>query len=272
MFEPWLSARDAVSMRDAWSRLAPKRHELPDRGRQLTLHGAAELAAAMLGERASWIVECDRTTPDYHSAGASDVGFALDDAWDMTSECSVTWDVWERPGVQVVRIGAGSLSGPPEGGSHTVVRVYAGDRAASVVIDTNIVSTVGAVDLAPLDLLGYSGSFKLAEPATIELARGVLAHLAAEHDAHFDTSAQWPLAGGTSRQAFPDGERTVAITESGGHINQIRATAEPAWGTQIVVQINAYDGGTNGGVYLRLPTAAIDRVLARLGVLEGRSK
>lgn len=266
MIEAWLSARDAATVRAAWTALAPRRHELGSHPlRKLTLHGAARLAESMLGERPDWILDHMRLQhPDFQDGGVVEACY-FDDGWNSHNRCHTTWDIWERRdggrGLQLARIGAGSVpgEGQPAGSSITFVRVFDGDRAASIPIDTNHVSTIGDVDLGPLDLLDFWEYFYI-EPAKnqLETLRGIIAQLAGEIDAHYCTSPLWPSvrAGATT---FGDGERSIAFQEEP---HQTTGTVHGLpWGHSLVVHI-----GITSQSYVRgqLPDADIERVLARV--------
>jgi hypothetical protein len=280
MLERWLSARDANALRSAWIALAPRRHELSHPDRTLTVHGAAQLAAAMLGERADWIVDLVRRPADVQVNRVTDACF-VDDAWDVNGRCHETWELHEQRhgpvGVQVLIVGCGSVEGRPEGGSETVVRVFDRDRAASVRIGTNKVSTIGDIDLAPLDLYGFSQSFAITPTTSLlETLRGLIAQLAAELDAHYDTSPLWPSVGerkdeptfGDGERTFGDGERSLTIRIDPRWYNKTSVTVHGLpWGHSLEVYIQTHDNRTNGYLYGRLPNADIDRILARLGAI-----
>jgi hypothetical protein len=176
MFDRWLAARDAQAVRRAWTELSPRSHALAPPGRTFTLHGAALLAGAMLGERADWIVDVLGRQPDAQTSGAVDACF-LENAWDVNQPAHASWSIHEQRdgsrGVQVVIVGVGSLYGQPDGSSETVVRIFDRDRAVSVCIGSNRVATIGDVDIAPLDLLWFSESHAMD-------SAGLVAHLLAE--------------------------------------------------------------------------------------------
>jgi hypothetical protein len=265
--ERWLAARSAAALRLAWAELAPRRRDLAQRDRRLTLHGAAQLAGAVLGERADWLVAPSPGAPSFEVDRIVGDCF-FDDAWDTRQRCNETWRLVERRagdrGVQLATISCGSADGRPEGGSATVVRIFAPDRAASLVIETAKVSTIGELELAPLDLLRFSQAFALASVRDpIDALRGLVALLATELDARFDTSAIWPRleppAAGLER--FGDADRSLAIRHDAG--TYPRTTAEVhglPWGHQLAVVLQ----GSQGHAYGQLPNTDIDHVLARL--------
>jgi hypothetical protein len=190
VFERWLTARDADAVRSAWTALAPRRHEFSRRDRTLTLHGAARLAEAMLGERADWIVNVIGRPADFQTRGVVDACF-LQDARIVSERCHETWDLHEHRdklcGVPVVMVGVGSIGGQPDGCSETVVRIFDRDRAASVRIGSNRVATIGEVDIAALDLCGYdrAGSqswdefLAVGPPANVQMPPSIAAEIRA---------------------------------------------------------------------------------------------
>lgn len=268
MLESWLAARDAASVRAAWAALSPRPHLIGARpDRTLTLHGAARLAEAMLGERADWIVDVTRP-PDYEvDRVVGDTYF--DEIWNGPQPCHETWRLWEQRdgdrGVQLANIGAGSISGQPDGGGQVFVRVFDRDRAASIAIDTRRVSTIGDVDLAALDLLSFNAPLAIASTTThVETLRGLLGQLGAELDAHYATSLHWPRVdgggAGADRQTFGEGERAISIAHDRSYGWILARVEGLPWGQQLDVHLGL-DGGQT---YLhgRLPDAAIDRVAA----------
>lgn len=263
--ERWLSARTAGALRLAWAELAPRRRDLARH--QLTLHGAARLAGALLGERADWLLAPVTAAPAFEADRVVEDCF-FDAAWDNPQRCHETWCLDERRagdrGVQLAVVSCGSAGGRPEGGSATVVRIFDRDRAASLVIETGKVATVGELDLAPLDLLRFSQAFLLpsvGDPR--EALRGLVALLASELDARFDTSAIWPRLAGPDPtvERFGDAERSLAIRHEPG--TYPRTTAELhglPWGHQLAVLFQGHQGYACG----QLPRVDIDHVLARL--------
>jgi hypothetical protein len=277
MLERWLDARDALSLRRAWTALAPVRRVVSHPHRWLTVHGAAELAGAMTGVRAEWIVDLGGQKPTYQIDRDTE-GCFVDLVWDVGGPINEGWTLHERRegarGVQVLTVSCGTIEGRPEGGVATVVRVFDRDRAASVVIGSNVVATIGDVDLAPLDLYLFSQYFEM--PATgehVEMVRGFVAQLAAELDAYFDTSSLWTLTGRTAKDltvehTFGDGERALTIAVKRGKHPQTTAEVHGLpWGHKIELSISPQADGVSGYVVVRLPDADIDRVMARLGAI-----
>jgi hypothetical protein len=250
-------------VRSAWQSLAAQRHEVGRRGRELTLHGAAQLAGAMLGTRADWIVKPDRPA-DYRYDDVSDGSF-VDDAWDVTGPCRETWDLHEQRdgdrGVQLLAVTSGTIEGRPEGGGVNVVRIFDGARAASVTLSSNNVSTVGAIDLAPLDLYRAGQGFTVdAAVPEVDMLRALVAQLAGELDAHYDTSPAWPSADGLT---FRDGERAVELRHNNWYPRSMIAVHGLPWGHQLDIYLQ--DG--RGSLGVQLPDADIDRVFARLATI-----
>lgn len=280
LIEQWLAARDAASVRSAWSALAPVRHEVSKPRRDLTKHGAAQLAAAMLGERADWLLDVrGGSVPAFRADRIVD-GSSLDHAWDIRDDCHETWELHEQRdgarGVQLIVVGAGTITGRPEGGGVSVVRIFEHDRAVSVQLESRAVATIGEVDLAPLDLMDCVQYFtREAAAIDVEVMRGLLAQVIAEYDAHYDTSTQWPLASHEHvtphyldprlRSTFVDGARSVTVDQLERGPRTWLATAHGlAWGH--VVELASNDDG-HGDLRVRLPDAEIDRVSARLGAI-----
>ncbi|MEO8701349.1 MAG: hypothetical protein ABI867_14975 [Kofleriaceae bacterium] len=256
--ERWLAARDAESVRSAWTALEPRRHEVAG---ELSRHGAALLAGAMLGERADWIVDTRSRKPELEIQRVVDVSY-FDDAWDVHVTCEETWKLHEHRGVQIVHLVISSLPGEQPGGSDvTVVRVVDGARAASIVIGSTKVSTIGDIDLAPLDLYRFGGGVaSVPSPDAIDTARGLIAQVAAEVDAHYDTSALWPRK---REGEFGDDERWIAVKAFDGAVPYTSAMVHGLpWGHELEI-ILPHDGRP-AFCKGRLPAADRDRVLARL--------
>jgi hypothetical protein len=240
MLERWLAARDADAVRGAWAALAPVRHEITTARRQLTLHGAAQLAGAMLGERADWIVDVKGRPPAFAVDRVVDRGF-VDHVWDIGGETRETWALHEQRdglrGVQVLFVTGEALTGRPEGGGVTIVRVFDRDRAASIHVEGTTVATIGDIDLVPLDLYDFVQSFEL------PVARDGLAML---------------------RSLVADLERNVTITPTSYGYTITTVHGLP-WGHML--ELGMANAEPRGFVKLRLPGADIDRLLARLGAI-----
>ncbi len=269
MFEPWLAAREAAAVRAAWTALSPRQHQVGSHGdRTLTLHGAARLAEAMLGERADWIVDVTHP-PDFEAHRVVDETY-FDEIWNGPQPCHEVWKLWEQRdgdrGVQLAEIGAGSIGGQPDGSGLAFVRVFDHVRAASIAIDTVKVSTIGEVDLSPLDLMRFTAASSI-PPATtyVEALRGLLARLATELDAHYDTGPLWPRIDGgaadSDHQTFGEGERAISIRHDRSFGWIIASVEGLPWGQQLAVHLGL--NGSQQYLYGRLPDADIDRVLAR---------
>ena len=265
MLEAWLEARDADSVRRAWTALAPRRHTFA-KNRKLTFHGAALLAEAMLGTRADWILESrKRRPPEFEVDRIVDESF-VDGGWVMTGRSRETWKLHEQRdevgGVQVLLVECSSIVGQPEGGGQTFVRVFDGDRAVSIAIDRDQVWTIGEVDLAPLDLLDFLEYFS---PSSydIDALRGLVAQVVTELDAHFDTSPLWReidrrREADHEYRVFGDLPRSVAIRLDRHATPSVSVHGLP-WGHALKF--------AHGYVRGRLPNADIDRVLARLAAI-----
>ena len=85
--ERWLAARSPIEIRDAFDALPSTRQTMGGVNRKLTVHGAAQLAGAMLGERADWMVEKGLGPATYQDGGISDDGTFLDHAWRIPGRC-----------------------------------------------------------------------------------------------------------------------------------------------------------------------------------------
>ncbi len=233
-------------MRSAWTALAPRRHEVSKPGRTLTLHGAAQLAQAMVGERADWIVDLIGRKPEEGGGGVVEAAF-LDDAWDVNQTVHETWTLHEqrsgRGGVQVVTVGCGSPYGQPDGNAETVVRIFDRERAASIRIGTNKVATIGDIDLAPLDLYQFAHTFSAAATTTDEAdaLRGLIELLGVASGSECSVTIDRPFS-------------TLTATVHG-----------LPWGHSVIL----YSKGLHQDrVYVdligRLPDADIDRLLATI--------
>lgn len=223
----------------------------------------------MLGERAEWLLDV-RRPPDYRSNAVVEASY-LDGEWDIAEPCHETWALWEQRdadrGVQLVQIGAGSITGPPEGGGQVFVRVFDRDRAASVAIDTVHATTVGEVDPGPLDLLACSTYFYL-EPSgqpreTLETLRGIIAQLAGELDAHYDTSPSWPAV---DERTFGDGAHSITWVHERDRDRFTAHVHGLPWGHALAVTLRMTSRQCDLAV--RLPDADIGRVLERLQAIE----
>jgi hypothetical protein len=124
----------------------------------------------------------------------------------------------------------------------------------------------------------YSGSFTLAsKTADIETARALVAQLAGELDAYFDTSTQWPLGplyppgdwyadSAWNPQTFVDGERAVTVSVDEHQRVWAQVHGLP-WGHRLGFQLSP----TSSYLTMRLPNPDLDRVLARIAALSARA-
>ncbi|MBA2544257.1 MAG: hypothetical protein H0V17_31725 [Deltaproteobacteria bacterium] len=282
LIERWLAARDHTEIRSAWAALPSVLHPLGGPRRDLTLHGAAKLAEAMLGERTDWIVDRTQSAPPVHDVRGISEGAFLDHAWNIDEACDAQLTIHERRdglrGVQLIMIGSGTITGRPEGGGITVVRVFDRDRAAIVPIEAwnTPVATIGEVDLAPLDLVMASRSFEIASGShDVATARALIAQLTAEVDAHYDTSTLWPEGPiyvdehhwyepeVTSMQTFVDGERAVTIVSDRNGRLWAQVYGLP-WGHRLGFYL---DSRLHGYIAMRFPSADLDRIEARIAAI-----
>lgn len=172
----------------------------------------------------------------------------------------------------------------PSGARATVLRVFDDARACAVVLGGRTAWTIGAaIDLAPLDLLDFSTT-ELAVPWAYDATaiRALIAQLAAEADAHFDTSATWPGAT-TDRRTFPEadglqlhaqrfaaGAHAVEVVEHtyGTGRRSVRAALHGLpWGHEVAVFLDEEDARLAGHLRVRLPRAAIASLALRLEAL-----
>lgn len=279
LLERWLAARDHVAIRAAWAALPVTLHRIGTGQRSCTLHGAALLAQAMLGERADWLVERSQGTPVYNVLRISD-GAVLDHVWNINEKNQENLVIHERRdglrGVQLVVLSSGTVTGRPEGGAVKAVRIFDRDRAAVVPVETYVptdVATIGDVDLAPLDLLLSSRPYQLeVREHDVATIRALVAQLVAEVDAHYDTSPQWVEGHAAvewydmpSAQTFVDGSRGVSITDDRqGFQAQVLGLT---WGQRFRFHLER-----NGycSVTMQFPAAELDRIEARLAALGAR--
>lgn len=283
LLERWLAARDHVAIRSAWQALPTVLQTVGTPYRKLTLHGAAQLAGAMLGERADWLIARSNGAPVY-TVNRISGGATLDHVWNITEENQEGLVIHEQRdglrGVQLILLSSGTVTGRPEGGSVTAVRIFDRDRAAVVPIDVYVfteVATIGSIDLAPLDLLEVARHFPLPGDHDVATARALVAQIVAEIDAHFDVSTQWAegtpatpadwyWTGIASHQSFVDGERAVSIghERAGGITAYVHGLP---WGQRCVIY---FEAGREPYVVMRFPTAELDRIEARLTTLGKR--
>ena len=220
-FDAWLDARDGETLARAWAALGATKVELgvhPDMVLFFQPAGVAALAAAWLGwtlDRFAWFGKTDVDDQEdltlaldpgpepIFQEGRMVTRCFLDGAVDVREECDEHFVVQEiregARGVQVVIVLYASGPMAREGGlgdGARVLRLF--DRSTghglSVQFPSREVYLIGggSFDLSPLDLFAHRVSYKLPW-TTIELAavRGFIAQLAADLDAHFDTSAEW---------------------------------------------------------------------------------
>jgi len=299
-FADWLDAREAESLHAAWTALAPVHHKLGRPEWFTSTHGAIILAQHFLGwprERLEWLARTgDPTAPPPFTDRRPASWCFLENGIDYREPCTASWHVRELSdgtrGVQLVSVGF-TLYDPAEDSSSsagaTVIRIF--DRArrigTSLLSGTQTVSTIGAFDIAPLDLFEHTRGFRNAAWTQHDLAatRGMLAQLAAEVDAHYDVSAAWP-AQIVEQNTFEDPRReAVHVTtyryESGPHAMVLTEQRHDSWawthaeleglpwGHTLTVDLHTRATGTAGHVAFRLPLAEGDAVLARLVAMPG---
>lgn len=278
LLERWLAARDHVAIRAAWAALPVTRHRLGTVQRKCTLHGAALLAEAMLGERADWLVERSQGTPVYDVNRISE-GAVLDHVWNIDEKNNESLVIHERRdglrGVQLVMLSSGTVTGRPEGGAVKAVRIFDRDRAAVVPVETYVetdVATIGDVDLAPLDLLLSSRSYRLeVREHDVATMRALVAQLVSEVDAHYDTSPQWAEGHAAvewydvASVQYVDGSRVVSIAHDQRSVQaQVLGLN---WGQRFRFHLER-NGYCN--VTMQFSGAQLDRIEERLAALGAR--
>ena len=300
-FADWLEARDSAALERAWTALAPVHNALGRAGWHLDGFGAAQLASSFLGvplDRLHWLTRTgdalrdDATAPPPELVDRNAAEFCfVDDALDIRAACYEHWQLRELVigdrGVQLLTVGY--RLDEQSGDTGTVIRIFdrAAQRGASIYCGSQRVSTIGDVDLGPLDLFVHTATFRNAAWKTHDLAttRGLVAQLAAEIDAHYDVSSAWPgrivdeqelLDVRRERVRITDHRfeadaRAITITEqhhaegSWDEWSWTHAAVEGLpWGHALAVDIHTKPSGTFGHVTVRLPLALGERVIARL--------
>lgn len=216
----WIDARESETLAAAWAALGAERHELAWSGAHLTGHGAARLAADLLGwpiERVAWL---GLRPHELETGGAPAPSFRtsrnvtlcfLEEAVTVHESCNEYWEIREvrdgARGVQLVTVGWGVEDGSRDGrgSGGTVVRIFDLDAgiAASVFVGSRKVALVSPPDRRDelvarmkraLDLVGENRTFRLPAWTSYDLGtlRTLIAALAAAIDPTFATSAGWP--------------------------------------------------------------------------------
>lgn len=303
MFSEWLDARDAERLHAAWTALAPTNHTLGRPEWHTSSHGAILLAHQFLGwplDRLAWLarrgdeLRADASAPPQALTEATRA--FLENVFDTPVQGPMRYSVRELAegsrGVQLVTCALAYYDDTIDanatvGGS--VIRLF--DRrmriGASIVPGTQAASTIGAFDLAPLDLFEHTRGVRNSSWTQHDLAatRGMLAQLAAELDAHYDVSTAWPSQV-VDQQAFQDPRRErVDVTtyryEAGPHAMLLTEQRHDdwawthaeleglPWGHALSVDLHTRVTGTAGHVAFRLPLAEGDAVIARLVAMPG---
>jgi len=216
----WIDARDSETLAAAWAALGAESHEVAWTGAHLTGHGAARLAADLLGwplERVAWL---GRRPHELESGGAPAPSFRtsrsvtfcfLDEAVAAHESCLEEWDLREVRdgvrGVQLVTVGWGVEDGSRDGygSGGTVVRIFDLEAgiAVSVFVGARKVALVSPPDRRDelvartqraLDLVGEMRAFRLPAWTSYDLGtlRMLVAALGAALDPTFAASAAWP--------------------------------------------------------------------------------
>jgi hypothetical protein len=274
-FSDWLDARDSETLARVWSGLDKNLVEVGAPDWDITVHGAAQLAAAVLAwpiERLAWLALPDEEmpAPTFETKRTVERCF-VELGIDLHGACYESWTIREEceggRGVQHVSVGyAHHDDGTREGGggSKRVVRVF--DRAAgigaSIGIGSRSVATIGEINVAALDLFHRYQFFSVPGwKVDHDGLRGLFAQLASEVDAHFDVSTSWPAGRGGR---FESGTFAVELSPRHGGLS---ATAHGLpWGHALSIWI---DESSHGSVELCLPLAVGQAVLARLSFVTG---
>ncbi|HEY5936238.1 MAG TPA: hypothetical protein VIU61_16420 [Kofleriaceae bacterium] len=289
-FKAWLDARHGSTLAEAWAALAAKQVEVGAPSWRIPLHGAAQFAAAFLDwplDRLAWLGGPDNKmpAPTFKVPGERSTARCFLELGLDRRDCNESWtirEITERSrGIQLVTIYCHYDDGTRGGGytTQSVVRVF--DRrtrtGASLGIDARAVATIGEVDLAPLDLFELVTTFHLTSWTRYDPdgVRGIVAQLAAEIDAHFDVSTEWPSAissrNGFTIHRFESGPRAVELVER--HIANeggVHATVHGLpWGHGLTLNVSDTALGTYGNVTLRLPLATGQAVFGHLTRVPG---
>lgn len=304
-FDAYLDARDGTALAAAWSAVSPTTIDLsPERPTGVGILGfywsgfaLARLARAWLGlplDAFHWLTidelylaSSNAPAPTFSAATKSSRSF-LEHRFDER-DCFEDWTVREMHAgsraMQWVHVGWGR--GPMtreggEGGSGTVVRFV--DRGAqigiSVVPYTSKIIVFGEVDLAPvraaLDLFDFNPNFRMPASAFApDHVRALVAQLASEIDAHFDTSATW-----SGRIVHAEDEHYAETHyEQDGFVVEVQ-TRRGLGTVDIALRGLPADQQFVGGVRftpeatyayfnIRLPAELALRVTARLATIEG---
>lgn len=323
-FDGWLDARDGETLARAWASLGATKVEMgvhPDMVLFFQPAGVAALAAAWLGctpDRFAWFgktelddqkdltLELDPGPEPTFQEGRMVTRCFLDGAVDVREACDEHFVLQEiregARGVQLVTalyiIGPMTREGGNGGGAR-VLRLF--DRSTghglSVQFPSREVYTIGgSFDLSPLDLFAHRVGYKLPW-TTIELAavRGFIAQLAADLDAHFDTSAEWE--GGVTRDEvlvsyesnvrtrrrelrFASGPYAIELGENLDP-DVVDAATSMCWvdvrgvssghrlGVRIALSGEPGEYPVDGWIDFRLPLAQLEAAVARAATIPG---
>lgn len=290
MIADWLQAREHTAHEQAWASLGARRVDVGDGTWRMCPAGCARFAAALLGwplDRVAWLTAEDdaRGAPTATASGAVTASTLDGRSLNIGPDSYEEWRVWEERegdrGVQRVRVDATWDDGSrePSGTSVEVIRVFVGDRAVSLDRSYgNDIYVIGDVDLAPLDVLGAYFNFQLPWPAhDPDGVRGLLAQLADELDPSFDVSVDWPARtiqeeDTWSLRRYEWRDLAIEVREmrwlAGGSRVIAKALGLP-WGHELELYLDCENGSSNGGLTLRLPIEAGNRVIVRFATTPG---
>jgi hypothetical protein len=207
-FDGWLDARDAATAMREWETLDAKRVQITT-DRSTRSDAVAVLAASFLGsppDRFKWFMaepwQSDQLPPATSRTGGEVPRLVFDGVVLCDHGCGHSVEIREvvetTRGMHHIKVewywGEFTREGG-NGGGATFVRVFdrSSKRAVSIRTYDETAWMIGdALDLAPLDLFGERVEFKLAwKTYDVDMVRGLVAQLAADLDAHFDTSTTW---------------------------------------------------------------------------------
>jgi hypothetical protein len=307
--DAWLNARDGETLARAWAPLRAVEVPLaPGMPRAFAPpKGVAHLVGAFLGcspEQFEWFEgwQHPRTPPPVFDIRRTVRRCFLDGTLDSHHECVEHWELHEvtagTRGLQYLQIVYSYDLSEDRGSSRNAVRIF--DRRTSSAVSIPIYSTsawmIGVpIDLTPL-LFTHEVSFKL--PWTrydLDAARGLIAQLTADLDAHFDTSPSW--SGGVTATSAKDESwytmrKQTHRFESGAFAVELEDTEQTMdfetgktvthtlvaavhglpWGHEVSVRLDSADDprwGVTGTVKYTVPRDQLAAALARLAGVPG---
>jgi hypothetical protein len=309
-FDGWIDARDGETLAREWATVNAKSVAIGE-ARWLSIKptAVAVLAANFLGSSPdcfAWFAaepwESEKLPPPTFSVGREVSRCTFEGVVHVPHECGEVWKIRELVegprGVQHIDLqyhwGEYTRDGG-NGGGLTVVRLY--DRSTaqgvSIRLSGQDVWVIGEpLDLSALDLFSQRTELRLPwkryDPDAI---LGLVARLAADLDAHFDTAPAWP--GGLVSDEVVGTDTRVRRREyryaSGGYAIEMSDFRYPEdlpegtgrmntrieglpWGHQVCPRLEGSDDpvwGMKGSLDLTLPRAQLDATIARLAAIPG---